>query len=507
MVGRVFLYIRSIVLVCVITVGFTAPLQAADPAADAVQEAEGLKKLGDDYAAKDEVRSAADAYEQALVLARDHFTVNERVRMAVILSWDDRLSASIRELRSVLERDPANRNARIHLARIYSWDGQLDRAVSIADSLLSDSPDDKETLLVKANALEWDDRFNEAIPVYEDIIKRDGDFDARVGLAFSHLYKGNRTEARRQADALVADDARQRRQLQRLSDAIDREMRARMEVGYDYSSDSDGNHFGRYSARYRVAVGNHDFGVSLGRTGTNWAIWSDDVMFQTHINASGAVGLAAGIGMARLHSPGIAQFPTGYLQLHGRSRRTTVSGAVSSEVLNETSELIANRVRRLSAGGEVTQKITSLWSVSGAYSRARFSDTNYANDAQVRTEYAVRLAPRVSFGYQLRFLDYGGQAGSGYFDPDDFVSHRFSAAIELERRRYFTFLQIYGGHQKFERNDFRTSEWVKGGRASFGVNLSTNFAVSVNVAAGDFSTGSISGYRYFTAGTRVSYRF
>ena len=99
------------------------------------------------------------------------------------------------------------------------------------------------------------------------------------------------------------------------------------------------------------------------------------------------------------------------------------------------------------------------------------------------------------------------QSGSGYFDPDDFVSHRASASIDINRRRFFTFVQIYGGHQKFVRNDFRTSEWVKGGRASFGVNFTEKLTLSVKVAAGDFSTGSVSGYRYFTAGTNVSYRF
>ena len=211
--------------------------------------------------------------------------------------------------------------------------------------------------------------------------------------------------------------------------------------------------------------------------------------------------------MTRLQSPDTAQFPTGYLRLHGRLRRTSISGAVSSETLNETSELITNHVRRLSASAEISQRITSLWSVSGGYNRMRFSDANEANDAQVRTEVAVRLAPRVAFGYQLRFLDYDTQSGSGYFDPDNFVSHRVSASIEFDRRKFFAFVQIYGGHQEFERHDFRTSEWVKGGRASFGVNLSTKLTVAVNTAAGDFSTGSVSGYRYFTAGTKVSYRF
>jgi Tetratricopeptide repeat len=495
--------LRTAALVCMITTGSAFTLRAADP----VKEAETLKKLGDEHVAKDEVRQAADAYQQALSLGRNQFTADECVRMAVVLSWDDRLSTAIRELRFVIERDPSNQNARIQLARIYSWDGQFTRAVGIADSVLAESPNNQETLLVKANALEWDDRFDEAIPIYRGLVGRDGDFDARIGLASSLLYKGDRAAAYREAKTLTAVDARQKRQLQRLAEAIARETRPRMEIGYDFYSDSDENHDGRYWARYAVGVGNHDFSVNLGRRDANGGFRSDDASFQADFNATGALGVAAGLGVTRLNSGDTAQFPTGFLQLHGRLHRTSISGVASSEILSETSQLIANHVRRLSAGGEISYKLAPLWSVSGAYSRFRFSDENEANDAQVRTEVAVRLAPRIAFGYQLRFLDYDTQSGSGYFDPDNFVSHRFSGSIDLDRRKFFVFAQLYGGHQEFVRHDFRTSEWVKGGRATFGIRFSPKLTVAVNAAGGDFSTGSVSGYRYFTAGTRVSYRF
>jgi tetratricopeptide (TPR) repeat protein len=495
--------LRTAALFCVITMGFVLTLRAADP----VKEAETFKKLGDEHLAKDELPQAADNYEQALSLGRNQFTANECVRMAVVLSWDNRLPAAIRELRFVVERDPANQNARIQLARIYSWDGQLTRAIAIADSILANSPNDKETLIVKANALEWDDRFNEAIPIYRSIIERDGDFDARIGLAFSLLYGGDRAAAQREAETLAAADARQRRQLQRLSDAIARETRPRMEIGYDFYSDSDESHAGRYWARSGFAAGNHDFSLELGRRDASGGFRADDASFRADFNATGVLGAAAGLGVARLQGADTAQFPTGFVQLHGRLHRTSIGGMMSTEILSETSELIANRVRRLSAGGEISHRITPLWSVSGAYNHFRFSDQNAANDAQVRTEVALRVAPRIAFGYQLRLLDYDTQSGSGYFDPDNFISHRLSGSLDLDRRKFFVFVQVYGGHQKFERNDFRTSEWVKGGRATFGIKFSQRLTVAVNIAGSDFSTGSVSGYRYFTTGTKVSYRF
>ena len=125
---------------------------------------------------------------------------------------------------------------------------------------------------------------------------------------------------------------------------------------------------------------------------------------------------------------------------------------------------------------------------AGAYTRMRFSDTNQADDMQGRTEFAVVLAPRITVGYQAR-ADYARQSGSGFFDPSDLVSHRVSASVELEGRKVFAFVQIYGGHQKFVRNAFETSEWAKGGRVSFGVRPTEKFEMVVNVSAGDFRNG------------------
>jgi thioredoxin-like negative regulator of GroEL len=479
------------------------------PADPPLRDAQSLKQLGDEHVARDEVRQAADAYEQALALGRAEFSAAECIRMAVIISWDDRLKTAIRELKLVLNRDPINLDARVQLARIYSWNGQINQAVDEADAVLMVAPNDTETLLVKANALEWDDRFDEAIPIYRKVIDRDGDFAAHVGLASATLYKGDRAEAERLTKALTPTDDLEKRQFKRLSDAVARETRPRMQFGYDYYSDSDENHSGRYSARYVVPVGNHDFAVNLGRTsvGGESNEGADEALFEADFKASGPLGLAVGIGVARLRSEGTPTFPTGHLELHGRLHRTSLSATAMSEMLSETPQLVANRVRRLSAGVDVEQRITSRWSAGGAYTRMRFSDANQAYDAQARTEFAVVLAPRITVGYQVRRADYERQSRRGYFDPSDLVSHRVSASMDLDGRKVFAFLQIYGGHQKFVRNAFQTSEWAKGARASFGVRPTDRFEVEVNASAGDFAQGSVSGFRYFTAGSSVAYRF
>jgi tetratricopeptide (TPR) repeat protein len=75
------------------------------------------KQLGDALVAQDNLDQAADAYVKALAATPESFSASERVRMAIYLSWADRLPESEAELRRILNQDPKNIPARTHLAR------------------------------------------------------------------------------------------------------------------------------------------------------------------------------------------------------------------------------------------------------------------------------------------------------------------------------------------------------------------------------------------------------
>jgi hypothetical protein len=65
------------------------------------------------------------------------------------------------------------------------------------------------------------------------------------------------------------------------------------------------------------------------------------------------------------------QFPMGQLRLHTRFSRTSLNATVSSEILNETSTLIDNQLRKRSAGVDMSQRLTSR-STLGSIQQAAF---------------------------------------------------------------------------------------------------------------------------------------
>jgi len=87
----------------------------------------------------------------------------------------------------------------------------LEQVFNATDIVLQSAPNHKDALLVKADALQWQGRYVDAVPIYQDLIARDGDFDARAGLARSMLAVGNRAAALENLGLLKPANARQKR--------------------------------------------------------------------------------------------------------------------------------------------------------------------------------------------------------------------------------------------------------------------------------------------------------
>jgi tetratricopeptide (TPR) repeat protein len=75
---------------------------AIQSSSDAVTKAGLYKRLGDLLVEQDNLEQAADAFSQALALARNNFSPRERLQMAIYLSWADRLDESKDELQKLL---------------------------------------------------------------------------------------------------------------------------------------------------------------------------------------------------------------------------------------------------------------------------------------------------------------------------------------------------------------------------------------------------------------------
>ncbi|HWP58021.1 MAG TPA: tetratricopeptide repeat protein [Candidatus Acidoferrales bacterium] len=508
---------------------------SADPAAAGapLEQARLHKESGDRFAAEDDFQRAADEYTKALDLRREAFSSSERIRMAVILSWADRLARSRDELGAILAAEPENTEARVHLARVLSWHGELSAAILEADRVLEKAPDNRDALLVKADALHWQGKTDRAIPIYRTLAEKYDDFDARVGLANAYLAIGDRVAAEENRRLLKPPATpQQRRRLAKLVEDLDATGRPQVDLRYSYYNDSDGNLLNRYGVRASFWVGNFDLGVSFrhtqawgnhcvlgavpiecrvgGQTGTRRRIRdarAEELLFRLYTRATESVGLGAGLGWSQVADASASTFPTGHLKADAKILNGTVGLGVSREVLSDTAELIRNRIRTTIGGFYLSQSLTDRLSFWGGYNYKSFSDDNRAHDAQTELKYFLFLNPRIALGHRFRFLDFARQSRSGFFDPDDYVSNRAFLSFYLERQRFYVYIDGFAGQQRFERNGVRSRDFVKGGSASIGVRPVPRLTLEFSVEGGDFAAASASGFSYLLLGPRILYRF
>jgi thioredoxin-like negative regulator of GroEL len=478
--------------------------------ADRLTQGRLYKQLGDTFVAQDNTEQAADAYAKALAASPQSFSVAERVRMAMYLSWADRLGESERELRRVLNEDAKNIAARTHLARVLSWSGQLREALTEADTVLREAPDHKEALLVKADALQWQGRYLEAIPIYRKIIAQDNDFDARIGLSRSLLAVGDRAGTRENVQSLAPANARQKQQLTRLTDAVEQETAPVSEARYNFYKDSDGNRLNRHSVTGSFWLGNQKYGLDYRHTDATDSSRDnrgEDFLVKVYSRLTDRFSAGAGLGFTQVADRHTSNFPAGHVRLDVKLLSGSAGASVTREVLTDTAELIQNRIRMTNFGMYITQPLTDRFSVHGGYNYKSFSDGNHANDLQLVSQYALFSAPRIVIGHRFRLLDFHKQSGSGYFDPNNYIANRAFGSFYYENRFFYTYLESYIGYQTFRRNGLAGDEMIHGGAGSIGVKPLARLVIEVNAEGGNFAAGATSGFNYFIIGPRLIYKF
>ena len=477
---------------------------------DPQEKAQLHGKLGDLLASQENYDAAAREYLAALADPR-HFSVTERVRMAVAISWADRLQDAERVLREVIIDEPGNVEARIHLARVLSWMGNNGEAIREADMVLGVQPDNRQALLVKADALRWKGENLAATELYQRLLAGEEQFDARLGLAHSQLDRGFAKRARETAAPLQPVYPYQQRELLKLRERLDSATSNRIELRHTYSEDSDDNRVHRTTLTYDRSF---DFGTIQTRLShvdardNTRAARSNQLFVTGQGKITDQLTAGAGAGVTSSDGSSGHTFATWLATAALSIPRGSLGAGVSREALSDTAELIENGIRVTSARLSLTQQITERFSVATEYSYLDYSDDNRANSIQLTASYLVfTQAPRVSAGYRVRYMNYDHQTRNGYFDPNDFLSNQIFASLYLEPRPFSFFIAPYVGHQLYRRYGQDKDEFIYGLNGNIGWQVNRWLYSEVYGDFGNSALATTSGYDSFQVGGRLALSF
>jgi hypothetical protein len=213
---------------------------------------------------------------------------------------------------------------------------------------------------------------------------------------------------------------------------------------------------------------------------------------------------------AGLNRPGSGERPnlaTGQFRLDAAVSNATIGAMADTDIINDTVNLIENRIRATNYSGYVSKPWTGRFSTYGMYTYKVYSDGNHAHDSQFSPQFKVKLVPRLTFGYRFRFLDFVKQSGSGFFDPSNYTSHRLFSSLSFEKKKISTYFDVFGGKQRFVRYDEPSDEWIVGASGAVAFKPISQLTIEVNGESGNFRADSVTGFKYTILGTRVLFRF
>ncbi|HXE97859.1 MAG TPA: tetratricopeptide repeat protein [Dongiaceae bacterium] len=484
--------------------------KAIDASPEAAEKGLLHKKLGDLYAEKGDYRQAATEFVRALRLNRS-FTEDERLRMAVRISWGGEYDEALKEFNAILTENFANMEARVGRARVLAWSGKYAEALAEIEGTLEREPGNREALLIKANCLRWQGHASDAIVILSRLLQEAEDFDTRLGLAYALLAKGDRSGARQSSALLVPKDRYQEKEAAALREELERQNASAIDMRYSYYSDTDDNTLHRYALSGTTLLGDTGLGAAYHHTDATDLFRHnsvDDLSVRLSMKVIEPVRLGAGAGFVRTHAAEDTTFFTGNVQSIFDVPNGKAGVSFSREIFTDTAQIIAHGIRISNTTAFFSQKAADRLSLFGSYSYRNYSDDNNTHDLQLSPVYRVHEGnPSISAGYRFRYLDFARQSGSGYFDPNDFMTNGLFINAHYERGGFHLDLEPFGGFQKFRRFGTGSSDLFGSIKGSAGYKIGRHLLCEVSGEFGNYALQSATGFTYHLVGARLEMLF
>jgi len=515
----------------------------------------------EDLRVKAEEAFRNDRYPEAIVLyqkivaesPKDTFSLK---RLALVLSWENRLDESIAAYHRLLEADPSDDEARRELAKIEGWAGRNSESVAAYRDLLRGHPGDAALKLSLAEVLSWQGKNSEARSLYQemigakdhaipaalgmgDIASWEGDLTgaaqwyrqvlkadpvnerARLGLARIHHWQGMDRAAVREIDeaALRYPDSKEAKKLhQEIHDTL----RPSLTPSFDRTLDTDGNDlmasrvgmslhadpqttvdaiYSHYDAQFRCDIAGHCPGATASERAETQA---DSFAGVFNTRFSDILYLNARLGADRLESfdgDDLTRIVGGGSFDFYPTQNLGFGAGITRESLFDTARLIDNRIRIHAATARLDYRFARRWRLRGSGQHAWFSDDNQRNLAYASLE--VRLPfrrPRTRVTYATRYLSYQNALDDGYFSPTRFLANLLSVAVgdELLRKRLYYSAEVTGGFQRFRPRPQSfasgSDDTVFGWNVAGGVNFSRRLAFEASYGRTDYAQQIASGF-------------
>src|SRR3989440_538570 len=392
-----------------------------------------------DYAA------ARAGYERAL--AADSLNERALFRLAILDSWDGKLTLSLRRFARLRRLEPRDGDIMVSQAQVLAGAGRMRSAEALYDSVLARAPGRVDALAGRARVVAWSGDLDKAEQLWRAALAaHPNDAELLIGLAQTLYWKGQPglAEAYAARARALAPEDRTARDLER---AVRAALRPEAGSKVDGANDSDHNRFvaqeatvatslgpdirGTLQAGWRRATGPVP-GDTVRRSGTSYGAGGYVIAALGH----GAV-VRAGLGVRRVepeaspaHTPLTAQLGVGLRP----GRYAAVNVAYSRTPFDETAGLM--RLDLVVDAVDLALDVSPGpgWSISAGGGGAWLSDSNSRYSAVGAV--LGRVVRGLQIGPFARIFGYRESRVGLYFAPIRFSTIEGRAVYQWQRSRW-----------------------------------------------------------------------
>lgn len=455
--------------------------------------------------------TARAAYER--VLATDSLNVQALYRLAVLDSWEGKLTRSLERFARLRHLAPNDGDIMTSQAAVLAWSGKRRAAEALYDSVLARPPERPDALAGRARVVSWSGDLDRAERLWRAALAaHPDDPELLLGLAQTLYWEGHPALAESyaaRARSLAPGDPAALELERQLRSAL----RAEVETAVDGAGDSDGNDFVAQEASLTTSLGGD-------RRGTLHAGWRHVTLSPTRGTSYGAggsvraslgtrVGVLVGLGLRRLEPDvGAAHTPvTGALGFTIRAARyAAVSIAYSRIGFDETAMLIRQGFVIDAVDLNFDLSPRPGWSIAGGGGGASLSDGNRRYSAVVAL--LAPLGPGLQVGPFARIMGFRTNPLHGYFAPNRFSVLEARVVYGRQRDRWGVRADGGVGAQQVLAGAALQAEWHVGLTLSrgWGENNEVALAGSITNSAAATSTAGVrsEAFRYRALGLRFT---
>ena len=492
----------------------------------AASRARNEKVVADNFYEAGNLEQAAKAYLHALAVAPEAFYYDEKTEIATRLARANRKPEAVAILEELLTERRNDEVAKLEITKLLSTLQPQTVTLKEVDALLKQDGRNKYALLTKANALRQQKKFRESLLLYRRILLQGSDFDARLGLIYSLLAMGAKTEAKKEFKLISPEDGDQEEQYVELSNELEASTRPTLDVLQNRYSDTDKNKSVEQGATIKVVVGNLDWVADMREKKAT----SNDVDSfalaksyslgaTTHVTdrviVTGKYGRTELITSEQRKS-----VATGQLKVDVKTGSGVLSGNASWDALNATIASIGSTTQVAKKSIELTQPLTERFNTNLNYAYKNYSDGNAANDFRATATYVLyNGVPQISLGYGVHRTNYknplidGEQPSYSYSAPQHLFADQVFITAYYETERFYVNVDIEYGREAYKKrdeelNEIKYKDQFHYNVATLGFKATRKLSFELNRERSNSATATFEDiYNETTLGARVFYQF